>query len=118
LRGLASVSTFQTPWPPLRPSGKPRRHFGAHRLDRSVKGRVAAPAHRTGTMEDLLGARLEDHIGMGAHPDGAPRPRVAARQDWRGSALVNRVHPNEYTIERNELCAHAETANSDRPRAS
>src|SRR5262245_30136201 len=46
---------------------------GAHRLRRSIEGRVAAPAHRAGTMKHLLGAHLEDHIQMSAHPNAARR---------------------------------------------
>jgi hypothetical protein len=88
-------------------SGEPCRQFGAHRLGRSIEGRIATPAHRAGTMEHLLGAHLEDHIGMGAHPDSARRDLAQQRVKIDAAAsLVNRVHPDEHAIECGELCAH------------
>src|SRR5215470_5894405 len=80
LRGLVTVSTFQTPWPPLprlrlitRGPAASRVSNSARIASASVECRVTAPAHRASTMEHLLGAHLEDHIGMGAHPDAVRR---------------------------------------------
>src|SRR5262249_55726122 len=56
-----------------RTRGEPRRQIDAHHLGSAIKGRVAAPAHATSTMEHLLSAHLEDHVGMGADPNAARR---------------------------------------------
>src|SRR5215470_18929707 len=89
-----------------RANGEPRRQFDAHRLGRSIEGRVAAPTHRAGTMEHLLGAHLEDHVGMGAHPGAACHDLAQQRVEIDAVApLVNRVDPDEHAIERGELCA-------------
>src|SRR5215207_11255845 len=77
LFGVPSVSTFQTPWPPLPRFRLITRGPAATRAGNStrissaarIEGRVTAPAHRAGAIKDLLGAHLEDHIRMGAHPD-------------------------------------------------
>src|SRR5262249_28369118 len=80
-----------------RASGEPGRQFGAHCLGRSIEGRVAAPAHRAGTMEHLLGAHLEDHIGMGAHPDAARRDLAQQCVEIGAVApLVDGVDPDEH----------------------
>src|SRR5262249_54170911 len=52
------------------------------RLGRSIKGRVAAPAHRAGTIEHFLGTHLEDHIWIGAHPDATRRDLAQQRVEF------------------------------------
>jgi hypothetical protein len=59
-------------------------------------------------MEHLLGAHLEDHIGMGAHPDAARRDLAQQRVEIGAVApLVNRIDPDEHAINHGELCAHS-----------
>ena len=61
-------------------------------------------------MEHLLGAHLEDHIGMGAHPDAARRDLPQQCVEIGAVApLVDGVDPDEHAIERGELCAHGVT---------
>src|SRR5262249_45250889 len=90
-----------------RASGESCWQFDAHLPSRSIEGRVAAPAHRAGTMEHLLGAHLEDYIGMGAHPDAARRDLAQKRVEINAATpLVNWIDPDEHAIEGAELCAH------------
>jgi hypothetical protein len=57
-------------------------------------------------MQHLLGPHLEDHIGMGAHPDAAPRDLAQERVEiGAATPLVNRVDPDEHAIEHGELYA-------------
>src|SRR5215211_543337 len=86
---------------------EPRREFDTHRLGRSIEGRVTAPAHRAGAMQDLLGAHLEDYIRMSAHPDAARRDLAQQRVEIGTVApFVDRVDPDEYAIECGKLSAH------------
>lgn len=58
-------------------------------------------------MEHLLGAHLEDDVGMGADPNAARRDLAQQRVEMGAVApFVNRVYPDEYAIERSQLCAH------------
>jgi hypothetical protein len=58
-------------------------------------------------MQHLLGAHLEDHIGMGAHPDAACRDLAQQRVEIGAVApVVNRVDPDEHAVKRGELRAH------------
>ncbi len=58
-------------------------------------------------MKHLLGAHLEDHIGVGAHPEAARRYLAEQRvKNGAVAPLVNRIDPDEHTIEPEELCAH------------
>src|SRR5262245_37207549 len=58
-------------------------------------------------MQHLLGAHLEDYIGMGAHPDAARRDLAQKRVEINAATpLVNWIDPDEHAIEGAELCAH------------
>jgi hypothetical protein len=59
-------------------------------------------------MEYLLGAHLEDHVGMGADPNAACRDLAQQRVEMGAiAALMNRVYPDEHAIERSQLCPHS-----------
>jgi hypothetical protein len=58
-------------------------------------------------MQHLLGPHLEDHIGMGAHPNAARRD-FAQKCIEIGTivSLVDGVDPDECAIKLGELCVH------------
>src|SRR5262249_4687691 len=86
---------------------EPGREFVVEGVHRAIDVRVGAPAEVLGTVENLLGAHLEDHVGMGAHPRPARR-NVAQQGVEHGArpAGIERIDPDEHAVEAEELVAH------------
>ena len=103
----AQLATFDGVLVWVNPIHEGRNRANLDALLREVATRgVWVSAHpdvivKMGTMEHLLGAHFENHIGMGAHPHAARRNFAQQRVEIGAVAsLVNRVDPDEHSIER------------------
>lgn len=68
--------------------------------------RVGSPAEMTRSVEHVLDAHLQDHVGMCAHP--WPLRRNVAKQRVEGLArlaLMDRIDPDEHAIDGEQLIA-------------
>ena len=65
---------------------------------------VAAPSHGARAKENVLGAHLRDHIGMGAHED--PRGCDAGQHPVQVRPIVtihDRIDPDQHAVDAHEL---------------
>ena len=84
-----------------KPAAEPAAEVGDFRVEALRHGSFpATQKHARGVHEHLLGAHLQNHVWVGAHPHPGLPDVAKQRIELRAvETVLNRVHPDEHSIE-------------------